>query len=272
MSARLHAPIIGFAMAVLVACAHQEPTLTKADLAGFSMELGFGKEDLNSFEKLEASFPVTLANPNALDGTVSDLQWVLRRAGKTIQSGTVDAVNLAAGETKELTVKVELDFSTLERGDSKILRTQFALVGFVEAEGARRKLLAKRPFEAVLPVRPALKVDAGIARYGTSRVEMLIGVEITNLNSFEIPVSSIDYTFNLDGEALKSGLIEKPRNLPAGAATAYDFSELLEATNKPEWVSKLASSKESIPFEMRMMLKNETESFELVYAGEMSLD
>ena len=101
---------------------------------------------------------------------------------------------------------------------------------------------------------------------------MLIGVEITNLNSFEIPVSSIDYTFNLDGEALKSGLIEKPRNLPAGAATAYDFSELLEATNKPEWVSKLASSKESIPFEMRMMLKNETESFELVYAGEMSLD
>ena len=120
--------------------------MTKADLAGFSMELGFGKEDLNSFEKIEASFPVSLTNPNAIDGTVSDLQWVLRRAGKTIQSGTLDAVNLAAGETKELTVKVELDFSTLERGDSKILRTQFALVGFVEAEGSRRKMLAKRPF------------------------------------------------------------------------------------------------------------------------------
>ena len=56
MSARLHAPIIGFAMAFLVACAHQQPTLTKADLAGFSMELGFGKEDLNSFEKLESQF------------------------------------------------------------------------------------------------------------------------------------------------------------------------------------------------------------------------
>ena len=60
MSARLHAPIIGFAMAFLVACAHQEPTLTKADLAGFSMELGFGKEDLNSFEKLRLVFPCRL--------------------------------------------------------------------------------------------------------------------------------------------------------------------------------------------------------------------
>ena len=272
MSARLHATLLTLAMVSVVACAHQQPTLTKADLKGFSMEVGFGKEDLNSFEKLEASFPVTLKNQNVLDGTISDIQWVLRRAGKTIQSGTVDAVTLAAGETKEVSIKVELDFTTMERGDAKILRSQFALVGFVEAEGTQRKLLGKRPFEAVLPVRPALKVDAGIARYGNSRVEMLIGVEITNLNSFEIPVSSIDYTFNLDGEALKSGLIEKPRNLPAGAATAYDFSELLEATNKPEWVSKLASSESSIPYEMRMMLKNETDTFELVYTGEMSLD
>ena len=100
MSARLHAPIIGFAMAFLVACAHQEPTLTKADLASFGMELGFGKEDLNSFEKLRGQFPCDSTNPNALDGTVSDLQWVLRRAGETIQSGTVDAVNLAAGRLR----------------------------------------------------------------------------------------------------------------------------------------------------------------------------
>ena len=100
---------------------------------------------------------------------------------------------------------------------------------------------------------------------------MLIGVEITNLNSFEIPVTSIDYTFNLDGEALKSGLIEKPRNLPAGAATAYDFSELLKQRTSLSGFLNW-HLQENIPFEMRMMVKNETESFELVYAGEMSLD
>ena len=134
MSARLHAPIIGFAMVFLAACAHQEPTLTKADLASFGMELGFGKEDLNSFEKLEASFPVTLTNPNALGGTVSDLQWVLRRAGETIQSGTIDAVNLAAGETKEVVVKVELDFSTSSVAMLKFSAPSLHTVGFVEAE------------------------------------------------------------------------------------------------------------------------------------------
>ena len=155
MSARLHAPIIGFAMVFLAACAHQEPTLTKADLASFGMELGFGKEDLNSFEKLEASFPVTLTNPNALGGTVSDLQWVLRRAGETIQSGTIDAVNLAAGEQKNCG-QSRVRLFNLERGDSKILRTQFALVGFVEAEGRDASCL-RSAHSSCLPVRPVSK-------------------------------------------------------------------------------------------------------------------
>ena len=272
MIARLQLTVLMLVAALLAACAHTPVGLTKAQLGNFTLGVGYGQEELNSFDSLRANFPVTLTNPNAVAGTVSDIQWVLRRGGETILSGSVESLELGAGETKEIAVPVELDFNTIERGDSKILRTQFAVVGFVEAEGARKKLLAKTPFEAVLPVRPALKVDAGIARYGNSRVEMLIGVEITNLNSFEIPVSSIDYTFNLDGEALKSGLIEKPRNLPAGAATAYDFSELLEANNKPEWVSKLTSSKTNIPFEMRMLVKNEREEFELVFAGEMSLE
>ena len=71
------------------------------------MELGFGKEDLNSFEKLRLVFPCRLpirmpsmAQYRTYNGYCG--------AGKTIQSGTLDAVNLAAGETKELTVKVEL--------------------------------------------------------------------------------------------------------------------------------------------------------------------
>ena len=80
-------------------------------------------------------------------------------------------------------------------------------------------------------MRPALKVDAGIARYGNSRVEMLIGVEITNLNSFEIPVTSIDYTFNLDGEALKSGLIEKAAQL---AGWGSDCIRLFRTTRSNE--------------------------------------
>ena len=272
MLARLHTTVSVLAATLLVACAHAPTGLTKAQLNNFEMKVAYGQEELNSFEKLRANFPVSVSNANPLAATLSDIQWVLRRGGETILSGSVEPVVLGAGETQEISIPVDIDFTEIERGESKILRTQFAVVGFVEAEGTKKKLLAKTPFEAVLPVRPNLKVDAGIARYGTSRVEMLIGVEITNLNSFEIPVDSIDYTFTLDGEALKTGLIEKPRNLPAGAATAYDFSELLEASNKPEWVSKLTSSQTNIPFEMKMLVKNEREEFELVFAGEMSLE
>lgn len=258
--------------ALLVACAHSPAGLTKTQLSNFTMDVGLSTKTTTSFDKLTTSFPVSLANPNNVAGSVTDLQWVLRKGGDTVLSGSLDTISLAPGETKTVSVPLDLDFESIDLGDQKVFRSQFAIVGFVEAEGTRRKLLAKTPYEAILPLRPNLKVDAGIARYGGSKVEMLIGVEITNLNSFEIPVQSIDYTFNLDGEALKSGLIERPRNLPAGAATAYDFSELLEATNKPEWVSKLTGSKENIPFEMRMMVKNDSEEFELVFAGEMSLE
>ncbi len=264
---------MSLALTLLIGCAHSPEGLTAQQLQTFSMETSNGTEVSTSFSALVAEFPVTFSNPNPLAGNVQDIQWVLRRAGNTIASGQVDAVELAAKESKEVKVRVSLDLidnAALE--NVEILRTQFAIVGFVEAGDVRKKLLAKTPFEAVLPTRPVLKVDAGIARYGNSRVEMLIGVEIDNNNRFAIPVTSLEYTFNLDGESLKSGSIDSPRTLPAGAATAYDFSELLEATEKPEWVAKLTSSKENIPFEMRMKLSNSDESFELAFSGEMSLE
>ena len=106
MIARLQIPALTLVVTLLSACAHSPVGLTKAQLGNFTIGVDYGEEELNSFDVLRANFPVKVTNSNAVAGTITDIQWVLRRGGETILSGKVDAVELGAGETKELSVTV----------------------------------------------------------------------------------------------------------------------------------------------------------------------